>query len=55
MVEALLDAAKALVQIVTPLNLAVVSFIEAIFFPYLPTCSSYHWCSCDRPRVLCSL
>lgn len=36
MVEALLDAAKALVQIVTPLNLAVVSFIEAIFFPIPP-------------------
>lgn len=36
MLEALLDAAKSLVHIVTPLNLFVISFIEAIFFPIPP-------------------
>lgn len=36
MIETLLEAAKALVHVVTPLNLFVVSFIEAIFFPIPP-------------------
>lgn len=36
MVEALIGAAKSLVYVVTPLNLAVLSFIEAIFFPIPP-------------------
>lgn len=36
MVEALVSAVKTLVHVVTPLNLAVVSFIEAVFFPIPP-------------------
>lgn len=36
MLDSLLEAAKALVHIVTPLNLFIVSFIEAIFFPVPP-------------------
>lgn len=36
MIGTLLEAAKTLVHVVTPLNLAVVSFIEAIFFPIPP-------------------
>lgn len=36
MLETLLESAKSLVYIVTPLNLFVVSFIEAVFFPIPP-------------------
>lgn len=36
MLHTLLEAAKALIHIVTPLNLAFISFIEAIFFPIPP-------------------
>src|SRR5690625_3963297 len=36
MLESLFEAAKSLVHIITPLNLMIVSFIEAIFFPIPP-------------------
>lgn len=36
MIETLIDAAKTLVAVVTPLNLVIVSFVEAIFFPIPP-------------------